>query len=110
VGGGLVADIIFPHFDLPFRFAADKHGRVVEQDTVDDVVNCVHACLRTTRGFRFYVPAFGITDPTFEMSPINLVELEQEVAENESRARMILDQTIDVIRDFINVQVGVDIV
>lgn len=110
MGGGLVADVIFPHFDLPFRFAANLHGRVVEQDTEDDVVNCVHACLRTTRGFRYYVPAFGITDPTFQMQPVNITELGQEVAENEPRARMIWEQTVNVIRDFINVQVGVDIV
>jgi phage baseplate assembly protein W len=105
-----VADVIFPHFDLPFRFAADKHGRVVQQDTEADVTNCVHACLRTTRGTRFYLPNFGITDPTFQNAPVDLTALEREVAENEYRAHMAWDQTIDVIRDFINVQVGVDIV
>lgn len=105
-----MAEVILPHFDFPFRFAADKHGRVVQQDTEADVTNCVHAALRTTKGFRFYVPSFGITDPTFQNAPVDLVTIEQEIAENEPRARMVLDQTVDIIRDFINVQVGVDIV
>lgn len=105
-----MAEVGIPHFDLPFRFAPNKHGRVVQQDSEADVVNCVHATLRTTRGFRFYVPSFGITDPTFQEAPIDLTVVESEVAENEPRARMILDQTVDVIRDFIHIQVGVDIV
>ena len=105
-----MAEVSIPHFDLPFRFAPNKHARVCQQDTETDVTNCVHAALRTTRGTRYYISTFGITDPTFQISPVDINTIEAEVAENEPRARMILDQTVDIIRDFITVQVGVDIV
>lgn len=101
--------VLIPHFDLPFRLDTHRHGRVAEQDTEADVTNCVYACLLTRRGTRYYVTNFGIDDPTFKLMPIDLVTIEQQVAENEPRARMVLSQSLEVIRDYIQVQVGVDL-
>jgi hypothetical protein len=79
-----------PHFDMPFRFGTGgAHAAVVEQNTGDDVTNCVEACLRTTRGTRMFVPNFGITDPLFaiKQSPFLAIEqMQAEVQENEPRA------------------------
>jgi len=79
-----------PHFDMPFRFgSAGSHVAVVEQNTGEDVTNCVETILRTTRGTRLYVPNFGITDPTFSIKPLPTMvtdQMEQEVVENEPRA------------------------
>jgi hypothetical protein len=110
MGGGLVAELTpIPHFDLPFKFGRNHHANVVQQDIDKDVINCVHAALRTRRGFRFYVPTFGITDPTFETVPIDINLIEHEVSENEPRAHMVLDQLFDMIDYLSQVQVGVDV-
>lgn len=107
-----MAEVIIPHFDLPFRITLNHHAAVVQQDTVEDVTNCVNAILRTTRGTRYYVPLFGIDDPTFQIAPIDLVAIENQVAESEPRAHMILDQLIETVAAYVEdrIQVGVDVV
>jgi hypothetical protein len=44
-----------PHFDLPFRYGRGREV-VVQQDTVEDIRNCVEAGVRTLRGTRPWVP------------------------------------------------------
>ena len=56
-----------PHFDLPFDLTA-QGAAVAEQDTVDDVGNCVFAILATHVNTRDYVPDFGTVDFTFRSS------------------------------------------
>jgi len=79
-----------PHFDMPFRFGTGGvHAAVCEQNSGDDITNCVEACVRTIRGTRMFVPNFGITDPLFAIKtgPLFITDLMQaEVQENEPRA------------------------
>jgi len=49
---------ISPHFDLPFRFLKSGGAVVSEQDSFDDVANCVEAICRTPQGFRVDNPDF----------------------------------------------------
>jgi len=92
---------IIPHFDMPFRFGTGgQHAMVVEQSGLEDVTNCVEACLRTTRGTRMYVPNWGITDPTFSIKPLPqfaIQRMEQEVAQNEPRATTTFTDLGDVL-------------
>jgi phage baseplate assembly protein W len=105
-----VADVVItPHFDLPFQIGKNRHAMVVQQDVLKDVENCVRAALLTRRGTRFYVPTFGIDDPTFEIVPIDIATIEHQVAENEPRAHMLLEQLWDMINYLVQVQVGVDV-
>lgn len=53
-----------PHLAWPFRFAGRKLVQV-EQDSIEDVQQSVHAFLATPRGSRPLNPDFGIEDPTF---------------------------------------------
>lgn len=95
MGGDLVASIDLPHFDLPFRFTGAGPAAVVEQDTDEDVHNCVQAIVRTPIGWRPYVPKFGIDDPTFEVQPVNIRHIEEQILESEPRARTLVSQDID---------------
>ena len=97
-----------PHFDLPFRLEARKFA-VVEQDTQEDVYNCVEAILRTTVGTRWYVPNFGIPDPTFRISPMDARQLYSQISLNEPRARTLITvglDDIDHLIEKIRVEVG----
>jgi hypothetical protein len=101
--------VAIPHFDLPFRFgAAGGHAAVVEQNTIQDVRNCVEACIRTEVGSRLYVPIFGISDPVFTNQPVDTVKMEEEVILNEPRAQLTFLSTIDEIDKMISeITVGV---
>lgn len=54
-----------PHFAYPFRFMANKHARVLEQDFVEEIANCCQVILKTPIGSRLELPEFGADDLTF---------------------------------------------
>src|SRR5215831_5631865 len=98
-----------PHFNLPFRFDnMTHHVQMVEQDTDEDVVNCVYAACLTTKGTRFFVPNFGISDYLFTTIPIDDTRLQTEILESEPRADAeVLEEIVDVgLSEYIQLGVG----
>lgn len=95
-----------PHFSYPVKFGADGHIAVVEQNSLEDVMSCVAVAAKTERGTRIYVPNFGITDPTFEESPIDKVTLAAEIRDSEPRSDNIINEKIDELVDNITIGVG----
>jgi hypothetical protein len=85
-----------PHFGYPFKFGVDRHVAVVEQDTIEDVCNCLAVAFLTENGFRPEVPTFGVPWQVFETQPLDLEMLIGEVQEWEDRAEMIMSQMPDV--------------
>ena len=83
------ADI--PHFDQPFRFGPNL-AVVVEQDTAEDVVNCVAAILRTELGERADLPEFGVVSPVFQNQPIDVNPIIEWIVTQEPRAAAVIDQ------------------
>jgi phage baseplate assembly protein W len=53
-----------PHLAVPFRLGGSGRFAVVEQDSPDELVQCVAVCLATPEGSRAEVPDFG--SPRFE--------------------------------------------
>jgi phage baseplate assembly protein W len=53
-----------PHFSLPFRLSGTSFA-VSEQDSAEEIADCVEAILRTPEGSRIDVPGFGRPDGTF---------------------------------------------
>jgi hypothetical protein len=84
-----------PHFDYPFRFVTGGHAAVVEQDSAEDVLNCVTAIVKTKVGDRIESPTFGIPDPTFEAQPLDLGLISDAILTQEERASIIIDQSPD---------------
>jgi phage baseplate assembly protein W len=76
-----------PHLVFPLRQAPSGALAVLEQDTLDDVRQCVHVLMLTPLGYRPLAPEVGIADPTFTAG-IDAAELESQLEEQEARARV----------------------
>lgn len=88
---------------LPAK-ASPASFRTVEQDSVDDVAQCVYVILATERGSRIEDPDFGITDPTFEVGGMDLGEALLQIETWEPRADVtieedVVDLTYDVVAE-----------
>lgn len=64
----------------------------MEQDTIEDITNCVEAILRTPYGYRVYdnTVEFGIDDPTFELQPVDVELMKNTVISQEPRAELVV--------------------
>lgn len=85
-----MADV--PHFDLPFRFVNGKAVEV-EQDTVEDIVVCIEALLRTRPGQRLDLPTYGTPDPLFQGADAD--DLLNVIQEWEPRANIAIEEGWD---------------
>lgn len=86
--------VLVPHFDLPFKFQGD-HALVVEQDSLDDVANCVEAVLLTRVGQRPEAPTFGTPDFTFNVQPIGADYVQDLISSQEPRAHVLMTEAPD---------------
>jgi phage baseplate assembly protein W len=85
-----MADI--PHLAWPVRLGPGGQLAVVEQDTVDEIVQNVAVITSTTVGARVERPDFGVSDQTFEQQPLDTRVLQQRIDRFEPRASATLDQ------------------
>jgi len=59
-------DVANPHFQLPFRIGGMNGGAFVnEQDSIDDIVDCIKAVIAFPIGSRQDSPTFGVPDLLF---------------------------------------------
>jgi len=82
--------ISLPHFDLPFRMNGSS-AAVVQQDTLDDVYNCVVAAAVTDAGTRKELPDFGVLEPTFSIQPVDTEDMMARIVQHEPRAELAFD-------------------
>lgn len=90
-----------PHFDLPFRFTSPQ-AAVVEQDSVEEIAECVLATLLCPLGYRVELPEFGVDDPTFSMPGVDLDAVREAVELWEPRAELLLSQRPDALDELIS--------
>jgi phage baseplate assembly protein W len=74
-----------PHFGYPFRFKGGQ-AVVVEQDSPEDVENCVLAILKTRQGTRLDVPGFGVRELEFVKDSVRLKYIQDALNSWEPRA------------------------
>lgn len=86
-----MADI--PHLAMPLRVQGTQWV-VVEQDTEEEVAQCVANICAFERGYRIEDPDFGIVDPTFTIMPIDTTDIAAAVEEYEERAEVDIYQDI----------------
>jgi len=87
-----------PHFNYPFKFATrggDHHAGAVEQDTIEDVINCIIESIIVQTGTRVEAPTFGVPDQVFELQPLNLDLIIRSIELWEDRANQIMTQNVD---------------
>lgn len=82
-----------PHFALPFRFV---NGRAVvnEQDSPDDVADCVVAIVSCPLGSRVEAPDFGAPDQTFAQT-VDRQQLAAAIRHWEPRAHPQVARVLD---------------
>jgi hypothetical protein len=91
---------IVPHFDLPFRFRFGE-AVTVEQDSIEDVGNCVFTIVSVHTGWREEVPSFGIPDQVFRKTGRGVEELYALVTSQEQRAEVIMHDSTDRFDDLV---------
>jgi phage baseplate assembly protein W len=92
------ADIRVPHFSVPFRFhtvSGKVQASVREQDTVEEIGDCVEAIVRCPTGHRIDSPEFGLDDLTFTGGPFDLEIIKGDIIRWEPRAKMSILDDID---------------
>lgn len=102
--------VITPHFDLPFSLGPNG-AAVVEQDTIDDVANCVVVILSVERGTRDEAPTFGIEDLAMRKQPLGASEIAEEIRDQDPRAVLIMSENPDMNDELIDrINIGVSTV
>ena len=100
-----MAQLEIPQISFPLRFAAGK-PIVVEQDSDDEVRDCVEVLMRTPLGSRLEYSDYGIADPTFR-SEVDLDEIREAIGEWELRADIQIDDSLDIEEMAREIRVGV---
>ena len=71
-----------PHLRLPFRIGPTGAAEVVEQDSYEEIAQCVEVLLTTRQGDRLAVADYGVPDQVFlnenEVSAASLASLVQK--------------------------------
>jgi hypothetical protein len=88
-----------PHLALPLRIQNRRYA-VNEQDSTDELADCVRAICLTAKEFRPEQPEFGIRDPTFQTMPINTNDIINSIAQFEDR----VDVEVEVLTDPTGIQ------
>ncbi len=97
-----------PHFDIPFRLQV-AGAAVVEQDTYEEIANCVEVIIRTPYGFRDDTPDFGFPSLELRTQPLLTSEVREVVDQQEPRAAVLMYEMpdfYDVLIDKITVEVS----
>lgn len=93
-----------PHFSFPFRRLANgKTLAVVEQDTDDEVMDCVEVFLSTEQGERVELPDYGLPDQVFREGGVDMEQVHSQIEVWEPRAllnlvRVELEDLVDRVR------------
>jgi phage baseplate assembly protein W len=98
-----MADIIVPHLAIPLRMKTDNKGFTVnEQDSLEDVLDCVETLVRYPRGLRIDRPEFGTPDQVFHERGASAIEIKGAINEQEPRADILVDAEQDELDQLIS--------
>jgi|1185.fasta_scaffold195849_2 hypothetical protein len=108
------SDVENPHFQLPFRFGGINGAAFVnEQDSVEEIIQCIEVLIAYPIGAHRNVPGFGTPDVIFKSSalaPIIPDQLKTAILQWEERAAQDMEGvpilTDELIQELIN-RVGV---
>lgn len=108
------AEVQNPHLSLPFRFGGVNGGAFVnEQDSTEDIIQCIETLIAYPIGSHPNVPGFGTPDVLFKSSalaPIIPDSLKTAILQWEERARQDMEGepflTDDLIQQIVS-KVGI---
>lgn len=97
---GVSSGVQVPHFKLPLRIGLDGHAEVLEQDTPEEIAQCVQVLLSTRVGDRIESPEYGIPDQVFTTVP-DLATIQAAIERWEPRATVKLVSEQDWLDELI---------
>jgi len=100
----VVVPVVIPHLSNVLSLSPDGSFAFIQQDTTDDITQCVELISSTPMGQRTMVPSLGVPDPTFQY-PVDKNQILQNIATFEPRASASV--TISYIEGQTNVQIAV---
>lgn len=80
-----------PQLRVPLRITNGK-AEVVEQDSEEEVMQCVETLMRTPVGSRTEEPEYGIPELAFREGAVERGDLQRAIAEWEPRADTIITE------------------
>lgn len=102
------ASVSIPHLALPLRYV-NGSALVNEQDSPDDIADCVYAICKTNPGDRVELPDFGLLDMAFGQEPLSASAAQTQIEQWEPRALVLLDIAPDKYDiSIVNAQVNVE--
>jgi phage baseplate assembly protein W len=97
--------IDIPHFKYPFQFGPPgQRVQYTEQDSDDELLDCIEVLLSTVQGERIEIPEYGIADQTFRQGGVDTGHILSQIRRYEDRADVNLEA--GVIEDLVQ-RVGV---
>lgn len=101
-------NIVNPHFKVPFQFH-NGSALCVDQDSDEDILQCVSAIVRTPRGFRIELPDFGVPSQVLAEDPkVSEVERALELYEPRARYHLTKAQLKEALSILISIGVETD--
>lgn len=102
-----MSSVMVPHFQFPFQLNGDSFA-VIEQDTTQEVQQCVEILLLTPVNSRLVLPDYGTPETLYAQLPINVPAILAKLNNWEPRAAGDLEQTLDTIDQMVTyIQVNV---
>jgi phage baseplate assembly protein W len=83
--------VSIPHLTIPFQIV-NGQALTVEQNSVDEITQCVEVLCATVTGTRLELPAYGIPDQTFSQQ-VTAAPIQQAIATWEPRAQAVVTVT-----------------
>jgi hypothetical protein len=100
--------VLRPHLRWPLRVVNGAYD-VVEQDSPEEIRQCVEITCRTPRGSRMSLPDFGLPDQAFRMGGPSRAQIEAAIARWEPRAPVAIDVDFPDLVDDTLARVGVTV-
>lgn len=99
-----MADVITPKLKVPFSISGTS-AEVVEQDSVDELAQCVEAIVRTPTGFRESQPEYGMDDPTFTEGGLDPEDIQDICSVWEPRVSTLISSEMDELINTVEIEV-----
>lgn len=96
-----------PHFSFPLRKDARGNLVTVEQDSDEEIIDCVEVLLSTPVGLREEVPTYGLPDQTFRMNGADLEQIASVIGRWEPRAEHHIERDSPIMDLIDRVRVNV---
>lgn len=96
-----MTSVMVPHFLFPFQLNGDAFA-VIEQDTPQEIQQCVEILLLTPTGSRLVLPDYGTPETLYTQLPVNTAAILSKLNNWEPRAQVNLQETVDTIDEMVS--------